>query len=378
MGIDITTLALAKKYTDQNYISTRTHWIDDPVETATLLEAEVTEGYYLERLIGLEEGETYFVTVDGVAYKRKCELIAFEEGGEPVECRFVGNGVLAGDTGNSYNDNFIVAERYNPSTGEQVSAVVFTDTESHTIKITHIIEQVYPIDPRYLPDTVPQMDRTVTTGDVIMVETAVDVSMQIDCILVRGQVYIVTVNGTEYKRVCKPIIAKSVSGALCVGNAHMINDEYPDTGEPFLICGNSDATEIIAPDQSVSIRLADTVTDKIPEKYLPQHDHTIPEFDLSAMGLPAFVIDGEASTVNCDTTELMGALKKGLVTIRFAVDGSSIIVVPTVAATSLIDNGGADYGYTISRAVCTGMGEVVDFHIMVSPGYIGGFAVVRS
>lgn len=360
------------------YVKNRTHWIDDPVEIATLLEAEVTEGYYsLERLIGIEEGETYLVTVDGVAYKRKCELLAGEDGGEPAEFRFIGNGAIMGATGNSYNDSFVVADLYNLSTGDQVSAVLFTDTETHTIKISHIVEQVHPLDPQHLPDTVPLMDRTVTPGDVILEETAVNDSTQLDCILVRGQTYIVTTNGTEHKRVCKPIIVAGAS-VLCVGNAHMINDEYPDTGEPFLVFGSAKGSYIIAPDQTVSIRLTDTVTDKIPEKCIPEHEHAIPEFDLVAMGLPAFVIDGEMSAIECDTTELMGALKNGHVKIQFKINGEDVIIAPIVAATRIINNDGTDYGYTISVTVCAGMGEVMDFHIMVSPGYIAGNAVART
>ena len=47
---------------------------------------------------------------------------------------------------------------------------------------------------------------------------------------------------------------------------------------------------------------------------------TIPEFDLIAMGLPAVPIGGEQVSVECDTTEIMAAMEKGLVKLNFAVD----------------------------------------------------------
>ena len=47
---------------------------------------------------------------------------------------------------------------------------------------------------------------------------------------------------------------------------------------------------------------------------------TIPEFDLAAMGLPAVPIGGEQVSVECDTTEIMAAMEKGLVKLNFAVD----------------------------------------------------------
>ncbi len=56
---------------------------------------------------------------------------------------------------------------------------------------------------------------------------------------------------------------------------------------------------------------------------------TIPEFDLIAMGLPAVSIGGERVSVECDTTEIMAAMEKGLVKLNLAVNmgGDSSTVV---------------------------------------------------
>ena len=64
---------------------------------------------------------------------------------------------------------------------------------------------------------------------------------------------------------------------------------------------------------------------------------TIPEFDLAAMGLPAVPIGGEQVSVECDTTEIMAAMEKGLVKLNVAVNmgGDSNIVLSCKIITAM-------------------------------------------
>ena len=91
---------------------------------------------------------------------------------------------------------------------------------------------------------------------------------------------------------------------------------------------------------------------------------TIPEFDLAAMGLPAVPIGGEQVSVECDTTEIMAAMEKGLVKLNFAVDmcdGNN-----TVIAGKLITAMGSANGGYINNFMFMTLGEsflVISFSV---------------
>lgn len=76
----------------------------------------------------------------------------------------------------------------------------------------------------------------------------------------------------------------------------------------------------------VKITVAKEVVKKIDTKYLPYP----PEFDLTAMGLPALTLDGTEVLVECDTTELRAALDKGAVKMIFAANIGDRVTVSGV------------------------------------------------
>ena len=82
---------------------------------------------------------------------------------------------------------------------------------------------------------------------------------------------------------------------------------------------------------------------------------TIPEFDLIAMGLPAVPIGGEQVSVECDTTEIMAAMEKGLVKLNFAVDMCDSD--NTVIAGKLITAMGSANGGYINNFMFMTLGE---------------------
>lgn len=84
----------------------------------------------------------------------------------------------------------------------------------------------------------------------------------------------------------------------------------------------------------VKITVTKEVVKKIDAKYLPGP----PEFDLTAMGLPALTMDGTSVTVECDTTELRAALDKGPVKLIFTANvGTEVTVSGVVNAMFMAD-----------------------------------------
>lgn len=72
---------------------------------------------------------------------------------------------------------------------------------------------------------------------------------------------------------------------------------------------------------------------------------TIPEFDLSAMGLSNISADGTKVSAECDVTEMQEAMAKGLVKIKANVQASSALIFPLEAVvTPLYDALSNAYG----------------------------------
>lgn len=117
----------------------------------------------------------------------------------------------------------------------------------------------------------------------------------------------------------------------------------PDTGEDFLViainsvpngsfsmyCRTNHGDSV-----SVSIHSTTETVTQIPRKYIPSP----PEFDLTAMGLPALTLDGTEVSVECDTTELRAALDKGLVKLSFAANIGQEVTVTGVSNAMCINN----------------------------------------
>lgn len=113
-----------------------------------------------------------------------------------------------------------------------------------------------------------------------------------------------------------------------------VNNEYPDTGEVFLLAPN--AVEIGSPygsiqfissndyGDNVTIFISEATEDvtKIERKYIPE----IPLFNLVALGLPAVSIDDSASSdvsIACDTSNIIEALSHGLVNFKIMISSGT-------------------------------------------------------
>lgn len=190
------------------------------------------------------------------------------------------------------------------------------------IKLIQAVPVVHQMDPKYIPD----MYRTVL-GDEVVTENVISCQSTTSahgsilvCEIIENETYVITYNGTEYIRTAQKYADKENS--YYVGNLAIVNSGNPDTGEPFAAITNyytSTSDNLIfwffdsTGDKKVSIKKQDTII-TVPEKYLP----TPPEFDLTAMGLPAVAIGSYSQLDDVDVTNICAALEKGLVKFTFA------------------------------------------------------------
>ena len=147
--------------------------------------------------------------------------------------------------------------------------------------------------------------------------------------VVEGATYFVEVNGSGF-------VGKGVSGAEILtltglssaeeftAESGIVSIETDEQGKPacsvvvelanlISFIRLADETEFTNGESyPVKITVLDA-TKKIDHKYIPGP----PEFDLTAMGLPALTLDGTEVSVECDTTELRAALEKNLVKLSF-------------------------------------------------------------
>ncbi len=89
----------------------------------------------------------------------------------------------------------------------------------------------------------------------------------------------------------------------------------------------------------------------------------IPEFDLSAMGLPNIPVDGTTVSVSCDTTEIIEAMAKGLIkiTVNGQVSSDSIFPMKAVAApmyATLTDTYVLGFTATFAGTLMTGVFQI--------------------
>ena len=176
MSLDVTTLALAKSYTNQHgggggqvqpdwnqnddtkpdYVKNRPFYTEDPVETVLLEETTAefanNHGIYQARIsvdFLLEIGETYKVSWDGTVYSCVC----YDFNGKAV----IGNQYIVTETSDTGEPFFAAV----------TSGTLFINTQdtsaSHTISISGFAAQVTKIDEKYLPE-LPYMDKVNPTG----------------------------------------------------------------------------------------------------------------------------------------------------------------------------------------------------------------------
>lgn len=165
MSLDVTTLAIAKSYTDQHsgsggqiqpdwnqndstaadYVKNRPFYTGNPVETVLVEESTVTfapaEGVYMGQLEPTflpTVGETYKVSWDGTTYESTC--VKFNR------FQVIGNLSIAGassDTGEPFVMMF---------NGRSITIGTLDTSASHTISISRVVQEVVKIDEKYLPE----------------------------------------------------------------------------------------------------------------------------------------------------------------------------------------------------------------------------------
>lgn len=129
----------------------------------------------------------------------------------------------------------------------------------------------------------------------------------------------------------------------------------------YILCASLVDTE--PTEHTIAIYLQ-VETQKIKEDYIP----AIPEFDLTAMGLPTVPVDGSSVNVSgIDLTEMKNAIAKGLVKIKVDLDGISI---EHMAAFSRIA-GGDSY-------VCGGFFAIDGTPVAVSVSVYGDVIVAQA
>ena len=169
MSLDVTTLALAKSYTNQHgggggqvqsdwsqndetakdYVKNRPFYTGDPVETVLVEESTVSfsdtgDGLYGANFLSTIEatvGETYKVYWDGTVYE--CTCVDFSGN------NMIGNLSIA-DFGSDTGEPFIMQV----VNGRGIIIATKDTSASHTFSISGFAQEVVKIDEKYLPDTV--------------------------------------------------------------------------------------------------------------------------------------------------------------------------------------------------------------------------------
>ena len=171
MSFDVTTLALAKSYTNQHgggggqvqadwnqndetakdYVKNRPFYTGDSVETVLVEEstvsfADVGYGFYMAEFPSTFEatvGETYKVYWDGATYE--CTCVNFNDTWAIGNLSIVGAG-SGSDTGEPF--------AMNVKNGQGISIGTADTSASHTFSISGFAQEVVKIDEKYLPDTI--------------------------------------------------------------------------------------------------------------------------------------------------------------------------------------------------------------------------------
>lgn len=168
MSFDVTTLALAKSYTNQHsggggqvqpdwnqndstakdYVKNRPFYTGDPVETVLVEESTISfedagGGYMgqLESTFVPTVGETYKVSWDGTVYECTCVSVD--------DMLIIGNLSIIGDYSDT-GEPFVIGR----GNRNKIQIATIDTSASHTFSISGTVAQVVKIDEKYLPDTV--------------------------------------------------------------------------------------------------------------------------------------------------------------------------------------------------------------------------------
>ena len=164
MSLDITTLALAKSYTNQHSGSGGGGSIPKPltydympegypsksVQATTLMEEQelafaLSDGAYAAQVpnaLEIVEGQTYTVNWDGTVYECICSLVSADKHPALGNLSIIGGG---GDTGEPF-----LYENFSDTMG---AFLTLETTASHTISVKTTEETITPMAEEFLPAT---------------------------------------------------------------------------------------------------------------------------------------------------------------------------------------------------------------------------------
>ena len=311
-----------------NYIKNRPFYTGDPVETelvdinAVLAEygaaweqgEETVDGtnytwqVYLP-MVGLVEGETYSVLINGTKYSGAVQNLRETEGA-PFDIFTLGDYDAISE--NNY-EAFTYCIQEAPSYDMMI--VVYKGLEAPTeCKIFSFKQEVKKLDPKYLPESGFGYEESVPEK-VILEEQTVEgftemdlgiygVENPFDIALVSGDVYVVTWDGTEYKLKCEAYNDECVY----IGNPNYV--EMVSGGDiPFTVLswgGIYIATESTEASHTISItKAATTKIHQIDKKYAAQADWNVsdPESNAYIQNRPFGIDKRQVTIVNNLTYE---------------------------------------------------------------------------
>ena len=300
MSLDVTTLALAKSYTNQYGGSGGGSSVPKPltfdympegyptkrVQTTTLMEEQevaftLIRGLYTAQITNafkIVDGQTYTVNWDGTEYE--CVGAAYGH-----SAYVIGNLAIVGpeaDTG----EPFIYL--YAADKAEVFGQFGTIDTSaSHTISVKTTVKTFTPMAFDYMPDGYPTKSIQTTTpmkeqqvAFALSEETGLYMVQLTNAFeIVDGQTYTVNWDGTEY--ICVPSLDET---RLIIGNLSLVGMS-DDTGEPFAYVYNrrhgygAFGTLDTSASHTISVKTTVETVTPIDEKYLPENLATKADVD---------------------------------------------------------------------------------------------------
>ena len=257
------------------HVKGRTHWVEDRMveilpETKIVIEEGQTDpALNLTYSLGLKNGEKYIVNYNGVEYKCVALDVSSTVG---TEAYVLGNTGFLGleDTG----EPFMVADT--PAGDNDIYGLIITEVECsfsirHEGKVVHKLPNKF-LDLEWLPvinktEVLLAAEKTVTNHSVTPTETKGGFPDLTSSDVEGGDVLVVYFDGVRY-----PVTVSKVTESSFAGNLHFISDQYPTTGEPFLLNFVSTRTNVTCDDNShtASVYALDKKVNKMPEEFLPE------------------------------------------------------------------------------------------------------------
>ena len=310
MSLDVTTLALAKSYTNQYGGSGGGSSVPKPltfdympegyptksVQTTMPMEEQqvaFTSGdyFYMAPITNAFEvvgGQTYTVNWDGTEYE--CVGAAFGE-----KAYVLGNlSILGGgaDTGEPFIYIYNIEQAVGQFSTHDTAA-------SHTISVKTTAETVTPMAFDYMPEGYPTKSVQTTmlmneqVAFALMEEMGLYMAQLTNAFeIVGGQTYTVNWDGTEYE--CVGVVFNAIPA---LGNLSMMG-AGDDTGEPFVYAYDIEqavgmfATHDTSASHTISVKMTAEAITPMAEEYLPENIATKSDVESTQK-----VLDGVFSSV---------------------------------------------------------------------------------